>query len=96
MKPVSVSELKAHLSKYLHQVRRGGEVEVLDRGTPVARLVGLPARPEGPDEKKRKRLVRAGVLRPGKGNAASILDQRPLKLPTSVAEALDEEGKDRV
>lgn len=36
-----VSELKAKLSAYLAQVRRGGTVTVCDRKTPIARLVPL-------------------------------------------------------
>ena len=36
---VGIAELKAKLSEYLHAVRRGKTVTVLDRGTPVARLV---------------------------------------------------------
>ena len=39
MSTASVSELKANLSRHLREVRRGGEVEVLDCGAPVARLV---------------------------------------------------------
>lgn len=37
---LSVSDLKARLSQYLQEVRSGGEVLVLDRGVPVARLAG--------------------------------------------------------
>ena len=36
MTAVSISDLKANLSRYLREVRRGGEVHVLDRGAPVA------------------------------------------------------------
>ena len=36
---VKVSELKAKLSAYLAQVRRGGTVTVCDRKTPIASLV---------------------------------------------------------
>ena len=43
MSTVSISELKANLSRYLREVRRGGEVQVLDRGAPVARLVPAAA-----------------------------------------------------
>jgi prevent-host-death family protein len=39
MKTAAVSELKAHLSEYLNEVKVGGEVIVTDRGKPVARLV---------------------------------------------------------
>ena len=36
-----VSELKAKLSGYLAQVRRGATITVCDRQTPIARLVPL-------------------------------------------------------
>ena len=41
MKLVKVSELKAHLSAYLAEVRRGDTVVVCDRHTPIARLVPI-------------------------------------------------------
>jgi prevent-host-death family protein len=40
---VAVSELRAHLSDYLDQVRSGDEVVITDRGVPIARLLGLTA-----------------------------------------------------
>ena len=92
MSTASVSELKANLSRYLREVRRGGEVEVLDRGTPVARLVPVTARG---DDGVRERLIGAGLLRPGKGNAAAILRSPPLALPVSLSEALAENRADR-
>jgi prevent-host-death family protein len=39
MKKALVSELKARLSWYLAEVRRGQAVVVCDRATPIARLV---------------------------------------------------------
>jgi prevent-host-death family protein len=39
MKQVQIADLKAHLSQYLAQVRRGDTVVVCDRNTPIARLV---------------------------------------------------------
>jgi len=40
MKPeVGIAELKGKLSEYLRAVRRGGEVVIKDRETPIARLV---------------------------------------------------------
>jgi prevent-host-death family protein len=47
MKHAKVSELKAHLSAYLAQVRKGDTVVVSDRRTPVARLVPVDQRTEG-------------------------------------------------
>ena len=41
MKTAPVSELKAHLSEYLNQVKAGMEVLITDRGKPVARLVPI-------------------------------------------------------
>lgn len=40
---VKVAELKARLSEYLRRVRRGETVTVLDRETPIARLVPYSA-----------------------------------------------------
>jgi antitoxin (DNA-binding transcriptional repressor) of toxin-antitoxin stability system len=39
MKRAMVSELKAHLSAYLAEVRRGRSILICDRANPVARLV---------------------------------------------------------
>lgn len=35
---VKIADLKANLSRYLHQVRTGGTVTVFDRKTPIARI----------------------------------------------------------
>ena len=94
MTRVSVSELKANLSKYLREVKRGGEVQVLDRGVPVARLMPLPAGAESDDE-RRERLIREGVILPGTGDAGAILERPPVKLGASVLEALLENREDR-
>ena len=89
----SISELKANLSRFLREVCRGGEVQVLDRGKPVARLVPPDV---GDDQGARQALVRLGRLRPGKAGAAAVLEKPPLKLPVSLLEALDEERNDRL
>lgn len=39
MRQVRISELKAHLSQCLAEVRRGDVIVVLDRDTPVAQVV---------------------------------------------------------
>lgn len=41
MTQVGIAELKANLSSFLRRVRRGESVIVLDRDTPVARIVPL-------------------------------------------------------
>ena len=39
MKSVGIAELKARLSEHLRAVRRGRTLTVLDRDTPIARIV---------------------------------------------------------
>src|SRR6185503_2763485 len=60
----SVVQLKARLSEYLRRVKAGNEITVTERGLPIARIVPLD------DDQRRatreQRLVRAGVLRPGR------------------------------
>ena len=46
MKSANVSELKAKLSAFLAEVRRGGMVLVYDRSTPIARLVPVQEEPD--------------------------------------------------
>ena len=92
MTTVSVSALKANLSRYLREVRRGSEVQVLDRGAPVARLV-----PPAPDQEgERGRLIASGLLRPGTGGAAEVLGRPLVELPASLSEALDQDREDRL
>jgi prevent-host-death family protein len=43
MTTAGIADLKARLSHYLRGVRRGGQVVVLDRDTPVARIVPYAA-----------------------------------------------------
>ncbi len=38
---VAITELRAHLSEWLARVHGGEEIVVTERGTPVARLIGL-------------------------------------------------------
>jgi prevent-host-death family protein len=91
MKTVSVSELKARISAYLRWVKRGGEVQVLERGVPVARLVPVA----GSDPGRRQRLASLGVLRLGTGDAHGILDE-PRLHGVRLREALEEEREDRI
>ena len=45
MKRVKIAELKAGLSEHLRSVRKGRTLIVLDRDTPVARIVPYAAEP---------------------------------------------------
>ena len=62
MTTVSISELKAKLSQYIDAVRSGHEVIVTDRGTPVARLSGVPGARRA--DARLKDLIRTGRIRP--------------------------------
>ena len=96
MKTVSVSELKAHLSRYLREVRRGGEVQILDRGRPVARLTGLAIQDDGALDAHRDHLIRSGTLRPGTGKVAAVLAKPPIEVDADVTAAVIEERADRL
>lgn len=43
MKRIGVAELKARLSEYLRIARKGGEVTVMDRDQPIARIIAYDA-----------------------------------------------------
>ncbi len=42
---VAVTELRAHLSRWINEAREGNDIVITDRGTPVARIVGLDSTP---------------------------------------------------
>lgn len=94
----SVSQLKANLSRYLRMVRRGSEVQILERGVPIARLSALSTdrASRAEDTKRLDRLARAGILRRGRGNLAWLADAPPLRAPGSeLLGALTEDREDR-
>lgn len=54
MLTANIAHLKARLSYYLSQVRRGQEILVMDRRTPVARVVASGQKPALPIEEPRR------------------------------------------
>lgn len=80
MKSVGIAELKARLSEHLRSVRKGRTLTVLDRGTPVARIV--PCAPEPVEVRRALRRLR-DVERP----------PRPAKPTDSVAVLIDDRGR---
>ena len=95
MHAVSLSELKAHLSRYIREVQRGGEVQSPYRGKPVARLCGVRGTGVA-DAQRRDRLIASGVLRAGSGDASCILRKPPLAIEADLAGAVEAERGDRV
>ena len=64
MKAINVSELKAHLSKYLRMASRGTRIIVQDRDEPIAQL----GPPQAVAESWRERMQREGRLHCGTQN----------------------------
>ena len=90
-----VAELKAGLSRYLERVKAGHEVLVTDRGEPVAKLV--PITVEAHRGSRRDRLVRDGLLLPGRGRVRASLLKPPagrVARGRAVLEALLEERRE--
>jgi prevent-host-death family protein len=84
MKPVGIAELKSRLSEYVRAVRDGATVTVLDRNTPVAKIV--PIQPPG---------LRVRKPAPGSLPLKRLLLPPPLDLKLDVMELLSEERQDR-
>ena len=80
MKRAGIAELKARLSEYLRAVRRGESVTILDRETPIAKIV--PIHPVG----LRVRQPAEGAPPPNR-----VPLPPPLKLKIDIVELLLEE-----
>ena len=65
MKTTAISELKAHLSDYLKQVKSGNEVLVTDRGKPVARIVPISNKTRS--RGSFSRMEKEGLIKLGSG-----------------------------
>ena len=70
MQRIGVRELRQHASRYLALVAQGQQIEVTDRGRPVARLV--PVRGSTWDD-----LILAGMLVPPREDV-DIADEDPV------------------
>jgi prevent-host-death family protein len=73
MSDIRIADLKARLSEHLRSVRNGGTVTVLDRDTPVARIVPVAA--PSLEVRKAKRRLRDLKLpaRPSKRTDSTAL-----------------------
>src|SRR4051794_36630095 len=98
MSAVKIADLKNNLSRHLTTVRRGRELTVLDRDTPIARIVPFvhgeqaarPARHDSASSARLADLARQGVISPGDPSAlASWVEghppaERPAGSPSAV------------
>jgi prevent-host-death family protein len=88
MDTTAVADLKARLSKYLRRVKNGHEVLVTERGVPIAKIVPLTSSAQR--STRRERLIKAGVIVPGRGPLPKFLLEPPTGDPSIGAEVLKE------
>ena len=83
MRTVRIAELKSRLSEHLRKVRRGWSLTVLDRDTPIARIVpyeedgaSLTVRAPLPGAPKLQRVPLPPPLRLGRDVVRLLLEER--------------------
>jgi len=104
MNSVNIADLKNNLSRYLARVREGAELTVLDRDTPVARILPFAPRPalgaKGAGARNAEReaarahvaeLQRLGIVGPGDPESLAewVRTHEPVKLPKGTPSAVD-------
>ena len=81
---VAVSALRAELAQWIERAQSGEEVVITDRGTPVARLVGIDSAP------LLEQLTSAGVLgRPQRPDRPSAQAAKRVAARRPVSELID-------
>jgi prevent-host-death family protein len=82
---VGIRELRAHLSRYVEQVKGGEEIVVTEHGRPVARIVPLNG------ERKIDRLIREGVVTPARSRTGWRPEPIRLKSGATVSDIVIEQ-----
>ena len=97
MKKASITEAKNWLSALIDGLKRGSPVLIVDRGRPVARLEPVTSLGDGEQDGRLSRLVREGIVRPGRIPPSRALFTQPPrpKRDASVVAALIAERRDR-
>ena len=90
MTRIGVRELRQHASRYLDEVKRGGRVEVTERGKLVALLVS-----PSPARTARDRLVELGGLLPATQQFSLPRPRPVLEGEKAASEALQEMRAER-
>jgi prevent-host-death family protein len=76
MKTASITEARNTLSALIDGLKRGSSVLIVDRGRPVARLEPVTSSgDDGEAEGRLARLVREGVVRPGRTSLPKALTE---------------------
>jgi antitoxin (DNA-binding transcriptional repressor) of toxin-antitoxin stability system len=101
---IKIADLKNNLSRHLARVRQGSELTVLDRDTPIARIVPFAPRVGRGDRGTRtgaarnaetrarlEELQRLGIIGAGdpEGLVAWVRSHEPVKLPKGTPSAVD-------
>src|SRR5213080_2944899 len=78
MKKASITEAKNNLSALIDGLKSGSPVLIVDRGRPVARLEAVSTNRDPDHDGRLSRLVREGVVRPGRTSLArTLFTERP-------------------
>lgn len=88
MKRASITEAKNNLSKLIDGVKAGTPVLIMDRGRPVARLEPVTGA-DADDSGRLARLIREGIVRPGRSPLPKSLFTEQPPTPKGGASALD-------
>ena len=100
MSVVKIADLKNNLSRHLAMVRRGSEITVLDRETPVARIIpfvhgekaarSVSGRDTTKSAERIADLTRQGVVSPGDAKALAtwLDDHLPVEPPAGSPSAV--------
>jgi prevent-host-death family protein len=85
---VAVTELRAHLARWIDAAREGSDVVITDRGTPVARIVALDSTPVI------ERLTARGVISRPTRSTRPVAGDRPRPTPKRpVADSIGEQRR---
>lgn len=85
---VTVTDLRAHLSEWLHRAQAGDEVVVIQRGVPVARIVGIDA------PTALERLTAVGAIRaPASAVRPRATGRRRIRATRPVSDRLSEQRR---
>ena len=99
MKKASITEAKNRLSALIYGLKRGSPVLIVDRGRPVARLEPVTSLGENEHDGRLSRLIREGIVRPGRISLSSSLfttqPPRPKRDASAVAALLAERRDSR-
>ncbi len=99
MKKASITEAKNRLSALIDGLKKGSPVLIVDRGRPVARLEPVTSLGEAEQHGRLSRLIREGIVRPGRkpltGSLFTAQPPRPRRDASAVSALLAERRDSR-